>query len=383
VRVLLVSANFRPSVGGIERYVELLAQGLAERGSEVTVLCCRYGDAARNEGTGSLRIERVPATYVLKNRLQLHYPLPSPLPFGRRLRRLVIWADVVHVHDALYLTSGAALVAARRRTTRSVLTQHVAFTPQGSRGLDLVERGAIATLGRAARLATRVVAYNPAIAEWAERTWGLDNVALLPAGVPEPRAEDGDRASIRAELGLAPGRFTAVFVGRDVPTKRLDLVLAAGDETYDLVAVTDRAAPTAGADGVRVVPFMPPERLQRLLLAADAFVLPSRAEGIPLSLQEALLAGLPCILTRVPGFERYVSEEEAVWIEPTPTSLRAALRSLATDPARAAELGARAKTAGRREFSLDRFIDAHEHLYRDVLDGVRGRETPVDPTLAA
>jgi D-inositol-3-phosphate glycosyltransferase len=372
VRILHVSANFRPSVGGIERYVELLGRGLVGRGMEVTVLCCRYGDAPRVEEDEGMRIVRVPASYALKRFSNLHYPLPSPVGLLRELRRLVSWADVVHAHDALYLTSAAALRLARRGTTPSVLTQHVSFTPQGSRGLDTAERATIATVGRCARLASQVVAYNAAVAAWAESTWGLAPIPVLPPGVPEPEAElaPNDRAAFRNELSLPEDRFLALFVGRDVATKRLDLFLAASDPAYELVAVTDRPGPTTRS-GVRLLPFMAPERLQRLLLAADAFVLPSKAEGFPLSLQEALLAGLPCVVTRVPGFDRYLGADEVWWIEPSAESIRAALRRLATEPETRSALAAKAKAAGRREFGLDRFVEAHLELYSRVVADAR------------
>lgn len=365
MRILLVSANFRPSVGGIERYVELLAEGLVRRGHEVSVLCCASGGAPRRELVNGVRIVRLPATYALKRAVNVHYPIPSPVALGSELGRLVPRADVIHVHDALYLTSAAALRRARRHGIPSVLTQHVSFTPQSSILLDAVQRGVIATIGRCARQASRVVAYNAAVAAWAEQTWGLERVDILPPGVPEPKAEGVDRTGVRRELGLPADRFLALFVGRDVPTKRLDLFLAAADPTYDLVAVTDRPQAPAGP-GKQVLPFMPPERLQRLLLAADAFVLPSKAEGLPLSLQEALLAGLPCVITRVPGFDRYLGPDEVLWIDPDPASIREALLSLAADDELREGLASRAREAGRREFGLDAFVDAYDRLYLDL-----------------
>jgi glycosyltransferase involved in cell wall biosynthesis len=364
VRILLVTANYHPSVGGIERYVELLANGLAERKHEVTVLCCRHEDAPLTELLGGVRIVRLPATDVLKRRWNLHYPLPAPWALTRQLRGLVTWADVVHVQDALYTTSAAALVAARAHRTPSVLTQHVSFTPQASRLLDSIERGVIRTVGRCSRLASRVVAPNAAVAAWAEGAWGIREVTVLAPGAREPSAEGTDRAALRRAFDLPEDRFVALFVGRDVPTKRLDLFLSAADPEYELVAVSDR--PPFQRPGVRLMPFMAHEKLERLLLAVDAFVLPSQAEGLPVSLQEALLAGLPCLVTRVPGFDRYLRDDEVVWLEPSPASIRSALLALASDPQARADLGTRARAAGQREFGFDRFVDAHEALYSDL-----------------
>jgi glycosyltransferase involved in cell wall biosynthesis len=367
LRVLLVSANYRPSVGGIERFTELLAEGLVARGHAVRVLCCRSGNAPLREH-GAVEVVRLRATSVVKRMWNVPYPLPSPPALMYQLRGLARWADVMHVQDALYATSAPALTASRVAGKPSVLTQHVAFVPQHARWLDTLEGAAIATVGQCARLATRVVSYNEDVAAWAEATWGLARVAVLPAGVAEPRT-DAAKQQLRAEFGLPAGRFVALFVGRDVPKKRLGVFLAAADPAYELVAVTD--ARVAPSDGVRLLQLMPHDRLQRLLLACDAFVLPSHAEGFPLALQEALLAGVPCIVPRVPGYSRHLREDEVVWIEPTPYAVRGALRELVDDGGLTAALCVRAKTAGRREFGLDRFVDVYEELYTEVRAGTR------------
>jgi glycosyltransferase involved in cell wall biosynthesis len=361
LRVLLVSANYRPSVGGIEQYVDNLAHGLAVRGHAVTVACCRTDRAPREERDGDVRVVRLPATDVLDDRLNVPYPLPAPLAAWRTLSRLVGEADVVHPHDAIYATSVLSLVLARRRSVPSVLTQHVAFVPQRNRALNAAQRAAIATLGRSARLARRVVAYNPSVAEWAETTWGLSNVPVLPPGVPE--APNVDRDEVRRELGLPADRRIALFVGRDVPKKGLDVFLAAGDPVYELVAVTDRP-PSTAPQGARILPFLEPRRFRDLLACVDAFVLPSEGEGFPLALQEALVSGVPCVVTPGPGYDHYLRDGEALFVSREADEIRAALRRLATDDSFRSKLAARSREAGSREFGLERFVDEHEELYR-------------------
>jgi glycosyltransferase involved in cell wall biosynthesis len=359
VRVLLVTANYRPSVGGIERFAEILAEGLAERGHEVTVVTGRHRGGPAVEERAGVRIVRLRASDVLRKRLGVPYPLVAPWG-ARRLAALVRQADVVHAQDALYVTTVAALLLARRWGVSSVLTQHVAFVPQGSSFLDLAQRLAIRTLGRSARLASVVASYNPQVAEWARRTWQLRDVRLLPVGVPAQAISDDEHSAARRELGIADDVFLAIFTGRDVPKKRLDVFLRATDPSYELVAVTDRVDRASAA---RLVPFMDADRFSRLLAASDAFVLPSQAEGFPLALQEALVAGVPCIVTREPGYERFLDEGDVVFVPPEPEAIRAALRRLATEPRHRSELAAAAGEAGRRRFGVDAFVDAYERLY--------------------
>jgi D-inositol-3-phosphate glycosyltransferase len=372
LRVLLVSANYKPSVGGIERYVENLAHGLAERGHSVTVAACRTNGGAKLERDGKVRIVRIPATDVLDKSLNVPYPLPNPVAAWRTLRRSVAEADVVHAHDALYATSVLSLALARSAHVPTVLTQHVAFVPQRRRLLDAAQRGAIATLGRSARLATRVVAYNPAVAGWAQATWNLSSVPLLSPGVPE--APKVDRAEVRLRLGLPDDRFIALFVGRDVPKKNLDVFLAAADPIYDLLAVTDRPPATA-PPGTRILPFLEPLEFRELLASVDAFVLPSVGEGFPLALQEALVTGVACVVTRGPGYDHFLREEEALLVQRDAGEIRTALTELAGSEELRLGLGRRAREVGHREFGLAKFIADYERTYEDALATV-GRINP-------
>jgi D-inositol-3-phosphate glycosyltransferase len=364
VRVLLVTANFRPSVGGIERFVEILAEGLAERGHQATVAACMVRGAPARETAGAVEIVRIPATNILRERLKVPYPIPAPRACVRTLRRLVERSDLVHVQDAEYLTSVASLVLARRLGVPSVLTQHVAFVSHGHPALDLVRRVVSRTLGRSARAADAVASYNPQVAKWAKRTWRLPYVHMLPIGVLPPAASADDRARVRRDLGLEEGAVMALFVGRDVPRKRLDVFLGAADPAYELVAVTDRV--DSVPPGVRLLPFVAPDEFARMLAAADVFVLPSVGEGFPLALQEALVSGIPCIVTREPGYERFLAEEDVVFVPSEPEAVRAALRDLAADPERRRELSARGRAVGERKFGGAQFVEAYESLYETV-----------------
>ena len=362
-----MTAYFRPHIGGIERFVEIVAGGLADRGHDVTVLCCRTESESplREESDGYL-VVRVPATNRLERHLGVPYPVPEPVQLRRALERLLSRVDVVHVQDALYASSIAALLRSHWRGVPSVLTQHVAFVPQRTRWLDVLERAAIATLGRSARLATVVATLNPAVASWVEERWGIRDVRVLPVGIPSRTELPGDRAAVRRSFGLATDRFLALFVGRDVAKKGLDVFLAAADESYELVAVTDR--PREGR--ATFLPFMSPGRLQELLSCADAFVLPSQGEGFPISLQEALATGLPVVTTRQPGYDHYLSNDDVLYVERDPEAVRGALRRLVQSEELRLRLSERSRAAAQRHFGMDRFVDAYEEIYEEARDRV-------------
>jgi D-inositol-3-phosphate glycosyltransferase len=359
LRLLFVSAYYRPHVGGIERFVETLATALAARGHEVTVLCCNTDGAPERELIDGVDVVRVPAWNGLERRLGVPWPVPAPRALLRALRRD---ADVVHAQDVLYATSLAALFRSRAPV---VVTQHVGFVPQRSRLLDTVERTATRLVGPAARRATRIAALTDDVAAWIADTWGVA-AEVFPVGVAPAQAQ-----ASRAEFGLPEARFVALFVGRDVAKKRLDVLLAAADpEAYELAVVTDR--PLGERPGVRGFAFMPPDRLAALMSVVDAFVLPSVGEGLPISLQEAMAAGLPVVTTPGYGFS---ADDDVLAIQPEPASIREALRRLDADDALRARLGDRSRAIAGERFGLESFVDAYDALYRTVhspVDTARG-----------
>jgi glycosyltransferase involved in cell wall biosynthesis len=92
-----------------------------------------------------------------------------------------------------------------------------------------------------------------------------------------------------------------------------------------------------------------------LLRGADLFVLPSHREGMPRSIIEAMMTGLPVVATRIRGAREQVVDGETGFLVPVrePTALAEALSRLAADPALRARLGA----AGRAR-ALDCYDEA-------------------------
>jgi glycosyltransferase involved in cell wall biosynthesis len=108
---------------------------------------------------------------------------------------------------------------------------------------------------------------------------------------------------------------------------------------------------------------------RRHLTTFDVFVLPSRFEGFPLSIVEAMLARLPVVATTVGSVPEAVREGETGLLVPPDdaAALAAALGRLLADPALRSRLG----EAGRR-LALERFTAAamarsFERLYEEIL----------------
>lgn len=114
--------------------------------------------------------------------------------------------------------------------------------------------------------------------------------------------------------------------------------------------------------------------LPALLMAADAFVLPSRAEGVPDAALEAMAAGLPVIAWRTGGLLEVVEEGRSgrLVAPDDPVALAVALESVLRSPRVAIELGRGARDRIARQYSFDRVVQSFEHLYLSCLHAAAG-----------
>lgn len=111
------------------------------------------------------------------------------------------------------------------------------------------------------------------------------------------------------------------------------------------------------------------------LADADVFVLASRAEGLPLSIAEAMLAGCAVVATDV-GSVREIVEDGVTGLIVRPddaAALTAAIRTLLDDPTRRTAMVERARARASAEFTSTTMALRYEALYREVRTGTRGK----------
>jgi len=108
--------------------------------------------------------------------------------------------------------------------------------------------------------------------------------------------------------------------------------------------------------------------IPQLLKTADVFAFPSRAEGLPNALLEAMAASCPIVTTDVPGCRDLIQHEQTGLVVPygDTTALIGAIRLLLDDRALASRLGQAAATAVKQEWYIDKTHAAYEALYREV-----------------
>ncbi len=200
-------------------------------------------------------------------------------------------------------------------------------------------RLALRILARASRLPEAIVTNSFAgRSQHAEFGFQPNRWVHLPNGcdtdrfTPDPEV----RARVRHEFGINSDETVIIFVGRNHPEKGFDLLLDAiprvekvdGTPLLLLVGVgTQHAAVERGA-GLRVIALGERHDVADLLRCADALVLPSRTEGTPNAVIEAMATALPCVVTDVGDSADVVGDTGIIVATPSPEDLAAGIREL-------------------------------------------------------
>jgi len=206
----------------------------------------------------------------------------------------------------------------------------------------------------------------------AARTCLPDRTVVIRNGVEPDRFPVRVHAAVERPRLVSLGRFKAP---KDFGTL-LEALAQLRDVPFVAVLVGDgpeREALEAAAQrlGLGDVVEFAGERddVPSLLAAADCFVLSSTSEGMPISVLEAMAAGLPVVASDVGGVHELVREGETGFLVPEreATALARAIRPLLGDHGERARLGANGRTDVEATFTVSRVRREHVELYRRLL----------------
>jgi len=245
--------------------------------------------------------------------------------------------EVVHLHSSKAGLAGRLAVRGRLPTL---------FQPHGWSWLAV--RGAVAAATvRWERLATRwtdvIVCVGDGEAEQGRTNGVRGNYAVVRNGVDLDRFRPAReaRTANRARLGIDPRARLAVCVGRVTRQKGQDVLLAAWPQISarcadaELCVVGDGdLLPTLWAQAPPGVRFCTADDVLPWYAAADVVVLPSRWEGLSLTLLEALASGRPVVATAIDGLAEALPHSSGALVRPEdPGALAAEVVRRFDDPA--------------------------------------------------
>jgi glycosyltransferase involved in cell wall biosynthesis len=351
--------------GGAENMVLSLATGLTDLGHQPVIVTDKAGwMTERAEAAG------VPVWVETQHRFR---ELPWALRLARRMRRERI--DIFHSHEfSMNVFGGGAAWLAR---VPHVVTIHgrryVSDAPRRVRAYRLMRR-----------MGVPIVAVSDDLRDYLAEGFGLqrENLERVHNGIalPTPPPAESEqrrelRQNARAALGLPAFGPLLVCVGNLYPVKdhasllrvlpmlpEAHLAIAGrGDEEDNLrtlaaeLGVTERLHLLGLRDDIGTI-----------LASADVFVQPSRSEGLPLAVLEAMGHELPVVATAVGGIPEAIEDQKSgLLVAPGDSqALADALKQILDFPERAASLACGGRARAEAEFSVGTMVERYVELYK-------------------
>lgn len=366
VKVLVVGTGGELAGSGITTLADQMVRTLKSMGHEPTRL---VAGARLRKRPNRLNLENIRA--VLTEAVAVAWTT-------RRTEADVVWLHTMGVPTLPAIRTLVQVLAVRAVRRRIIVEFHAFGVADQVAQARFLQRAVLRLVGR---LSSRLVALHPGDADSLRTQIGTGDIVVLPNWV-----EVADEPT-----PLPPGPpFTAVFVGGLVERKgvshlikamrlladapiHLRLVGGAGDDgEAAAVALRDAALDLAQAGRVRFVGELDASGVRSELRRAHLFVLPSRSEGTPMAMLEALAEGRPLLVGDAGNMAEIVRATGcgAVIASQEPAVIAEAIRELIGDPDRLADQGVRGHQAAVDRFSAAAASEALSKILGD-LTGLR------------
>jgi glycosyltransferase involved in cell wall biosynthesis len=379
LRIVHVTGFTSSKYGGFERFMVSLGRQCAARGHQFYCLM----EAPPFSRQFKSDLEAAGARIVV---------MPARgrrVPFTLGLARWMYEKGIQVVHTHFTPSSTLALVAGRLAGVPLLVSHiHSGFAEERRRNVSFRFR----EMSRIRRsLASRVLVSAKCVGEQFHRVEGGGREALVYYLGVDVVERSFRRAAVRQELGLSPEDTVLVCVAFHAPVKGVDVLIEAmgllrsrfprmrliqvggPEEPLDPLPteLLKRQAERAGmADRILWLGYR--NDVPDLLAAGDIYCLPSRSEGLPLAVLEAMGAGLPVVGSAVGGVLEAVEHGRTGLLVPSesPQALASAIASLLSDEGMRRRLGAEGRAVVRQRFDIDRqsclLLDLYESMWQSL-----------------
>ena len=382
--MLHVIPSVGPRRGGPSLAMDLIARSLVEQGIQVDVATTDDDDDQRLPVPLHQPVQRAGATYRFFPR-QLHAYTTS-LPLRSWLHAHAHEYDLIHTHAVFSFAPTVAARAAQRAHVPYVVRPLGTLAPYGLRQHGVLKRLSLRFVDRPI-LRHAAVIHCTSDAEAAEIAQ-LDpawRTRVIPLGLELERISPArDKQWLHSHAPQLADRMVVLFLSRIDPKKGVELVLSAiarlrhdalpvgaiiagagaAEYVQQLKSQADRlgisndiiwSGQVAGADKMAV------------LAAADAFVLPSRAENFGIAVAEALAAALPVIISSEVGIHPQIRASGAgLVVETNEAAVAGAINKLMNEEQRRRMSGL-ARPLAEQHYSSKVMGSRLADLYREVV----------------
>jgi glycosyltransferase involved in cell wall biosynthesis len=302
--------------------------------------------------------------------------------------------DIVHCHSSKAGLLGR--IAARLAGTKAIYFTAHGWGLYNHQEYGWAKRIMMASEKVAAKCSHKIVCVCESAKQDAIK-WGIarpDRFVVVKNGAS--RSPHTDREGVRRCLNLGRDAVVLGMVGRLAYPKEPLMLLAAarrlipkfrkakfvlvgGGPLADVCA--DYVAKNRLEGNVLLLGEKPPEEARTLLLGFDAFVLASRFEGMPLTIIEAMFAGLPVVASNVGGVGELVQDGRngLLFDSDDEDELVGKIEHLIRNPAERLRMGRAGQAMAELQFTAERMARQYEELYIEACCGTLGQNAILGP----
>jgi glycosyltransferase involved in cell wall biosynthesis len=384
MRIGMMTDGYKPHISGITNYIALNKAHLEKMGHDVFVFT--FGD--ENYQDDEANVIRSPGLPLLDTGFYVN------LRYNEKARHLLRTIDLAHVHHP-FMSGSLALRYCRSRGIPIIFTNHTRYDLYAHAYLPVLgelisEASMSAYLPVFCRLCDLVIAPSAGMRDVLV-SFGVDApIEVVPNGVDIRPFSQASNQLDRAQFGFSPDEVLLIYVGRLGPEKNLSFLLrsfAGTAKAYDHIGLLlvgdgperenlqEQAGYLKIDNRVHFAGSIPYEQMPDYLGMADAFVTASVTEVHPLSVIEAMAAGLPVLGIQSPGVGDTVAdgvtgllaEEEDLAV------FTARMVRLVTEHQQRCEMGQRARLAAQ-DYAIERTTQMLLERYQTVLRNASGRK---------
>jgi len=384
MRIAMMADGYKPYISGITNYISLNKQYLEEAGHKVFVFT--FGDEDYQDDEPN--VIRSPGMPLMKTGYYIN------VTYSKQARKLLHSVDVAHIHHP-FITGTVALRYCQPRGIPMIFTNHTRY--------DLYAQsyfpGVPEALGDAAlqaflpsfcRACDLVIAPSPGMRDVMYKFGVDDPVDVVPNGVDLKPFQNVQQPILRSDFDFTDEDVVLIYVGRLGPEKNLPFLLrsfAGTAQAYDNVRLVligggpeednlkDRVRHMGLQNQIKFIGSVDYGQIPRYLAIADAFVTASVTEVHPLSVIEAMAAGLPVLGIESPGVGDTVKDGETGLVirEEDLASFTAKMVRMVVDHEGRKNMGQQAFKAAD-QYAIERTTEMMLERYEKVVKDAVGRK---------
>jgi glycosyltransferase involved in cell wall biosynthesis len=382
MKVLHITASMSPEWGGPVKVVQGLTEALAKKNIEVSI----FAPVTKGKEKETILPERVDARLFPQDIFAKSWRNHS-FALKRELKREISNFDLIHIHEIWHHSHFVAARLAKRFRKPYIITIHGELEPW-CLNYKALKKKVFSWLFQKRILENASMLHAITEEEVKNiRRFGVNNtsIVMIPNGINLQEFQNlPSREELTKIYTKLRNKEVILFLGRIHPKKGLDLFAKAfgkiAKERKDICLLI--VGPDEGGYQAQIEKLLEEGRVLNkviftgmltgykklvVLSGVDIFVLPSYSEGFSMTILEAMICGLPVIITHQCNFPEVTQHNAGIIINPEMNELAEAMIKLLENPSLAEKMGENGKKLILEKFTWDRVADRMIETYNRIL----------------